>query len=190
MLNIILLGPPGSGKGTQAEYIVEQFGISHISTGDCLRKEITAQSELGKRVKDIMSKGELVSDEIVNAIIANHIQQNQDTKGFLFDGYPRTQAQAEFLDKKLEEFNIPITFCINLNVSDDELVRRIVYRGQLSGRSDDTEDTARERINVYNAKTKILLDYYGKQDKVVDIDGHGSIEETNILVKDAIQSNK
>ncbi|GHU86361.1 adenylate kinase [Bacteroidia bacterium] len=186
MLNIILLGPPGSGKGTQAEFIVKTFELSHISTGECLRNEIKSQTELGTAVQDIISKGELVPDEIVNAIIANHIKNNLSVKGFLFDGYPRTQAQAQHLDNLLNKLNIPISFALNIDVADEELVRRIVYRGQLSGRADDTEDTAYQRIKVYNEKTKVLLDFYQAQDKLVSINGHGTIEENNGRVNDII----
>ncbi|MDR2512087.1 MAG: adenylate kinase [Bacteroidales bacterium] len=188
MLNLILLGPPGSGKGTQAEFIVDTFELNHISTGNCLRKEIAEQTELGKKVQDIMAAGHLVGDEIVNAIIANHIKNNIEAKGFLFDGYPRTIAQAEYLDQFLAELDIPIVSAINLDVPDEELVRRIVYRGQASGREDDNEETAWERINEYNRKTKPLIDFYTHQDKVEHLHGVRTITETNNLVKKIIEN--
>jgi adenylate kinase len=186
MLNLILLGPPGSGKGTQAEFIVETFGLNHISTGNCLRKEIAEETELGKKVQSIMAAGHLVGDDIVNAIISNYIKNNLNAKGFLFDGYPRTVAQAEFLDELLDELKIPITSTINLDVPDEELVRRIIYRGQQSGRADDTAETAVERIEEYNKKTKPLIDFYTKQDKIQNLSGIRTIDETNVLVKEAI----
>jgi adenylate kinase len=188
MLNLILLGPPGSGKGTQAEFIVNVFELNHISTGNCLRKEIAEQTELGKKVQNIMAAGHLVDDEIVNAMIANYIKNNSGAKGFLFDGYPRTIAQAEYLDQLLSGLEIPIVSAINLDVPDDELVRRIVYRGQASGRDDDNEETARERINEYSRKTKPLIDFYTHQGKVEHLHGIRSIKETNDLVKKIIEN--
>jgi adenylate kinase len=152
-----------------------------------LRKEIAEQTELGKKVQGIMAAGYLVSDEIVNEIIVNHIKNNINAKGFLFDGYPRTIAQAEYLDSILAELNIPVVSGINLDVPDEELVRRIVYRGQVSGRDDDNEKTAWERINEYNRKTKPLIDFYTSQNKIKHLHGIRTIEESNVLIKEIIE---
>ena len=187
MLNIVLLGPPGSGKGTQAAKLVEFYGLTHISTGDCLRREIAAGTPLGKEVEAIMASGAYVSDDIVNAIIANATRSNPDTNGFLFDGYPRTISQAEHLDQSLLSQGLSITAAVDLDVEEEVLVQRILYRGQLSGRTDDTEETARVRIQVYQEKTRILTEFYQKQGKLHNIRGNFPIDETWEKVKAIIE---
>lgn len=187
MLNIVLLGPPGSGKGTQADNIVKAFGLTHISTGACLREEIAAQTEIGKKIEGIIAGGNLVSDEIVNSIIERYEKTHSNPNGYLFDGFPRTESQARFLDDSLAKQNFSISAAIDLEVDSEELVRRIVYRGQLSGRADDNETTARKRIVVYQEKTQVLEAYYQRQNKLHAIKGTNSVDETWQLVKAIIE---
>ena len=161
-MNIILLGAPGSGKGTQAAFLIEKHGLTHLSTGDMLRAEIAAGSDLGKQAKAIMENGQLVSDEIVIAMIAARLSD----KGALFDGFPRTIAQAEALDKLLAGRGSQIDAVIELQVGNEEIVQRMLARG----RSDDNEVTIRQRLAVFEAQTKPLIDYYQKQGKLRSID--------------------
>ncbi|MDR2908210.1 MAG: adenylate kinase [Bacteroidales bacterium] len=187
MLNLILLGPPGSGKGTQAINLVKAFGIKHISTGECLREEIAAGTQMGKKIDAIISKGNYVSDEIVNNMIERFEKYHNNPNGYLFDGYPRTVSQAEFLDKSLTSQGHTITAAIDLDVDDEELVKRILYRGQLSGRADDNEETAKKRIQIYHDKTQILEDYYRKQGKLHVVSGNFAVEETWKKVKAIVE---
>ena len=167
MLNIILFGAPGSGKGTQSEKLVAHYNLKHLSTGDLLRSEIAAQTPLGLEAKSIMDKGQLVPDEVVIGMISSAMNNNQDAKGFLFDGFPRTVAQAEALDKLLASNNSDIKAVLALHVSEEELVKRLLNRGLTSGRSDDTnEAVVRARIVEYNNKTSVVADYYATFDKV------------------------
>jgi adenylate kinase len=188
MRNIVLLGPPGSGKGTQAARLVKEFGLTHISTGDCLRREIAAGTPIGKEVEAIIAGGNYVSDDIVNEIIERFERMFPDTNGYLFDGYPRTSSQAEFLDKSLASQGYTITAAIDLDVEDEVLVKRITLRGQLSGRSDDNEETARTRIQVYHEKTRILEEFYRKQGKLHEVRGDFPIDETWDKVKAIVES--
>jgi adenylate kinase len=178
MFNLILFGPPGSGKGTQSEKLITKYGLKHLSTGDLLRSEIAQQTPLGMEAKKIMDKGQLVPDEVVIGMISSALDANPDAKGFLFDGFPRTAAQAEALDKLLELKNTSIGVMLALEVSEEELVKRLLKRGQTSSRSDDTnENVIRERIAVYHSKTAAVADYYKAFDKVVFLKGEGTIEE-------------
>ena len=178
MFNLILFGPPGSGKGTQSEKLIGKYGLKHLSTGDLLRSEIAQQTPLGMEAKKIMDKGQLVPDEVVIGMISSALDSNPDAKGFLFDGFPRTAAQAEALDKLLELKNTSIGVMLALEVSQEELVKRLLKRGQTSSRSDDTnENVIRERIAVYHDKTAAVADYYKAFDKVVFLKGEGTVEE-------------
>lgn len=178
MFNIILFGPPGSGKGTQSEKLIAAYGLKHLSTGDLLRSEIAARTPLGLEAKSIMDKGQLVPDEVVVGMISSALDQNPQAKGFLFDGFPRTEAQSIALDKLLKLKNTEIGVVLALDVSEEELVSRLLNRGKTSGRSDDTnESVIRARIAEYKAKTTVVANYYNTFDKVVHIKGEGSVDE-------------
>jgi len=178
MFNLILFGPPGSGKGTQSEKLIAKYGLKHLSTGDLLRHEINNQTPLGKEAQNFMDKGQLVPDEVVIGMISSALDENPDAKGFLFDGFPRTPAQAEALDNLLELKKAPIVAMLALDVSEEELVKRLLKRGETSGRSDDNnENVIRARIVEYRSKTAIVADYYEKFGKVVMIKGEGSIDD-------------
>ena len=178
MFNLILFGPPGSGKGTQSEKLIAKYGLKHLSTGDILRSEIANQTPLGLEAKKIMDKGQLVPDEVVIGMISSALDAHPNAKGFLFDGFPRTPAQAEALDKLLELKKTSITAMLALNVSEEELVKRLTKRGETSGRSDDTnENVIRARITEYRNKTAVVADYYDQFDKVVAVKGEGTIND-------------
>ena len=178
MFNLILFGPPGSGKGTQSERLIEKYGLKHLSTGDLLRSEIAQQTALGLEAKKIMDKGHLVPDEVVIGMISSALDSNPQAKGFLFDGFPRTAAQAEALDKLLELKGSSINVMLALDVSEDELIKRLLKRGETSGRSDDTNEAViKSRIVEYQNKTTAVADYYKEFDKVVMVKGEGSIDE-------------
>lgn len=178
MFNLILFGPPGSGKGTQSERLIAKYGLKHLSTGDLLRSEIAAKTPLGMEAKKIMDKGQLVPDEVVIGMISSALETNPQAKGFLFDGFPRTVAQAEALDKLLKLKGTQINAMISLLVSEEELVKRLLNRGLTSGRSDDTnEEVIRARITEYRNKTSVVADYYQQFDKLAEIKGEGSIDD-------------
>ena len=178
MLNLILFGPPGSGKGTQSEKLISKYSLKHLSTGDLLRSEIAEKTPLGLEAKSLMDKGQLVPDEVVIGMISSALDANTEAKGFLFDGFPRTAAQAEALDKLLELKNTGITMMLAMEVSEDELINRLLRRGVTSGRSDDNnEGVIRARIAEYHNKTAAVADYYKRFDKVVKVKGEGSVEE-------------
>ena len=178
MLNIVLFGPPGAGKGTQAVKLIEKYKLVHLSTGDILRGELAAKSKLGLEAKSYMDKGELVPDEVVIGMIEVKLDQNQEARGFIFDGFPRTQAQAAALDALLEKKRTSITMMLALQVEKQELVNRLMGRGKVSGRADDQGISIIEnRIAVYNRETSPVIDYYAAQNKYKAIDGMGSIEE-------------
>ena len=178
MFNLILFGPPGSGKGTQSEKIVEKFGLIHLSTGNLLRQEIADQTALGLAAKNFMDKGQLVPDEVVIGMIGSCVDKHSEAKGFLFDGFPRTIAQAEALDNLLSLKKTSITKVIALDVIEEELVKRLVKRGETSGRSDDTnEEVIRKRFLVYKNETEPVADYYKQQGKFEAIKGIGTVEE-------------
>jgi len=178
MFNLILFGPPGSGKGTQSEKIVEKFGLIHLSTGNLLRQEIADKTGLGVAAKSFMDKGQLVPDEVVIGMIDSCIEKHADAKGFLFDGFPRTAAQAEALDRLLALKKTSISKVIALDVIEEELIKRLVKRGETSGRSDDTsEDVIRKRFAVYKNETEPVADYYKQQRKFQAIEGIGTVDE-------------
>ncbi|MFI3319134.1 MAG: adenylate kinase [Rikenellaceae bacterium] len=178
MLNIVLFGAPGCGKGTQAARLKERYGVNHVSTGDVIRGEIKRGTELGKSMEAYTSTGRLAPDEIVIGMIANYIAENKDVKGNIFDGFPRTTAQAEAFDVMLGEMNDSVDVMIYMEVEEEELVKRILLRGKESGRADDaSEEVIRNRISVYNEQTAIVAEYYGKQGKYVAVNGLGTMDE-------------
>ncbi len=187
MLNLILFGPPGSGKGTQSEKIIEKYGLVHLSTGDILRSELANKTDLGLKAKEIMDRGELVSDEIVIGMIEKKIDANRDAKGFIFDGFPRTVKQAQALDHLLASLGKEITLMIGLEVEKEELIQRLLKRGQESGRSDDNLQTIENRINVYNEQTAPVMNHYKAESKYQGIDGMGGIDEIFNRIATVIQ---
>lgn len=191
MFNLILFGPPGSGKGTQSERLIARYGLKHLSTGDILRSEIANQTPLGLAAKSIMDKGQLVPDEVVIEMINSALENNPQAKGFLFDGFPRTTAQAEALDKLLNQKGTQIAVVLALQVGKEELVSRLLNRGKTSGRSDDTNEAViRSRIEEYEKKTAVVAEYYSKFNKVVNIKGEGSIDEIFDSLAAEIDSRK
>ena len=178
MFNLILFGPPGSGKGTQSEKLISKYGLKHLSTGDLLRNEIAAQTPLGVEAKKIMDKGQLVPDQVVIGMISSALDANPTATGFLFDGFPRTGAQAEALDKLLDLKHTSIGVMLALEVGQEELVKRLLKRGETSGRSDDTNEVViRARIEEYQNKTTAVAEYYQRFNKVVMVKGEGTVEE-------------
>ncbi|MBC7398934.1 MAG: adenylate kinase [Mucilaginibacter sp.] len=178
MLNLVLFGPPGAGKGTQSQKLIEKYGLIHLSTGDLLRGEISQGTALGLEAKKLMDEGLLVPDAVVIGMISNKLDANKDGKGFIFDGFPRTVAQAEALDALLESKKSAISGMIALEVNDDELERRLLLRGKDSGRPDDANpEVIRKRIHEYNSKTAPVADFYKGQNKFKSINGIGTVDE-------------
>lgn len=177
MFNIVLFGPPGAGKGTQAKLIIDKYGLMHLSTGDILRSEIAGKTPLGLEAKKLMDKGNLVPDEIVIRMVQNRIESNRGQKGFIFDGFPRTCEQAEALEAILVEKGTSISVMISLEVDEEELIRRLLKRCEEEGRTDDNINVIKNRIRVYNDVTCKVADYYGKSKRHKAVDGTGSIDE-------------
>ncbi len=178
MLNLVLFGPPGAGKGTQSARLIDKYNLIHLSTGDILRGELKAESPLGLEAKKYMDKGELVPDSVVIGMIEIKLDQNSDAKGFIFDGFPRTSAQAKALDELLEKKGTSISAMLSLEVEHDELVNRLLNRGKESGRADDQNtEVIENRIKVYNNETAPLINYYDAQGKYIAVKGMGSIDE-------------
>lgn len=185
MLNIVLFGPPGAGKGTQSQKLIDKYGLIHLSTGDLLRNEITQQTQLGLEAKQLMDRGDLVGDAIVIGMIEAKLDANPNANGFIFDGFPRTQAQAVALDDLLQKKGTAISAMLALEVDNEELIKRLLIRGKESGRPDDqNESIIRNRVNEYNTKTLPLKKYYSEQAKYHSINGIGSVQEIfNSLVE-------
>lgn len=178
MLNLILFGPPGSGKGTQAAYLVEKYQLLHISTGDMFRYEIGNSTELGQLAKSYMDKGQLVPDSVTIAMLRKRVEDNPNVGGIIFDGFPRTVAQAEALDELLESMGTSVSSLTALDVPDEELIERLLIRGENSGRSDDRDESIiRKRIDVYKNETTPVFNHYAQSGKSLKINGVGSIEE-------------
>lgn len=188
MLNLVLFGPPGAGKGTQAEFLIDTYKLIHLSTGDILRNEIANGTQLGVEAKSFMDRGELVPDNVVIGMIGNKLELHKKATGFIFDGFPRTVTQAEALDTLLDRFGTPITAMLSLEVEQQELISRLLNRGTMSGRADDQDRSVIEnRIGVYNDKTAPLIDFYRMQGKYVKLDGMGTIEEIAERLKTEIE---
>ena len=189
MNNIVIFGAPGSGKGTQSDKIIAEFGVEHISTGEVLRAEIKAGTELGKTAALYINDGNLVPDAlIIDMLAATLDKKGKDIKGVIFDGFPRTIAQAEALDTMLEERGQKVNVVIGLEVDDEELIKRIVLRGQTSGRADDNEETAKKRLDTYYGQTLPLKDYYVAQGKYAKINGVGSIDSIYANISAALKA--
>ena len=196
MKNIVIFGAPGSGKGTQSDKIIAEFGVAHISTGDVLRSEISAQTELGKTASTYIQDGKLVPDSLIINMLAKKLDklvkeittsEGNMLPGVIFDGFPRTIAQAEALDEMLEERGEKVNVVIGLEVDDEELIKRIVERGKTSGRADDNAETAKKRLETYYAQTLPLKDFYEKQGKYVKIKGVGTIDDIYADIRAAIK---
>lgn len=178
MVNLILFGPPGSGKGTQAKLLVEKYNLLHISTGDLFRYEMGNDTPLGLKAKEYIAKGELVPDEVTVGMLKNKVNAHPDVEGFIFDGFPRTIPQAEALDAFLAEKETTVTKLLALDVDEDEIVKRLLERGKTSGRADDNDESIiRNRISVYEKETSVVYNYYDKQGKSAKVEGVGSIED-------------
>lgn len=178
MLNVVLFGAPGCGKGTQSELLEKMFGLSHISTGEIIRSHIKAQTPLGQQMAEYISRGELAPDSVVIGMVEEYLNQNKGIKGTIFDGFPRTTAQAEAFDKLLESMGDSVDVMIYMDVPEEELVQRILLRGKVSGRADDaSEDVIRNRIEIYNQQTAVVADYYRQQGKYVAVPSLGTIDE-------------
>lgn len=191
MFNLVIFGPPGSGKGTQSENIIKKYGLKHLSTGDLLRAEKNSGSELGKKIKDLIDRGELVSDELVQEMVKSNVVKNSDAKGFIFDGFPRTTAQASWLDGMLAELNQSVTLMLALDVNDDELRTRIMERGKVSGRTDDQDvNIVNNRISVYHKQTQPVMDFYSAQGKFVSVNGIGTLDEVFSRISEAMDKAK
>ena len=177
MLNLVLFGPPGSGKGTQSEKLVEKYLLAHLSTGDILREEVKNQTETGKKAKAIMDKGELVSDSIVVEALENKTKTKLSAPGIIFDGFPRTVPQAGMLDEMLKKYNLNIDLVIAIDVDEDELMKRLLGRAAVLGRADDNEATIKNRIDVYKNQTLPLFEHYKKQGKLFPVNGIGTVDD-------------
>ena len=187
MFNLVIFGPPGSGKGTQSENIINKYGLVHLSTGDLLRAEKNSGSELGNKIKELIDNGNLVPDSLVEEMVKKNVTNNKEAAGFIFDGFPRTTTQAAWLDNMLAEQGQSVTQMLALDVDDDELRSRILERGKVSGRADDQdENIINNRIAVYHKQTQPVIDFYSAQCKFVSVDGIGSLDDVFGRISDAM----
>lgn len=190
MLNIVITGAPGSGKGTQSDLIVNNYGLYHISTGDMLRAEIKAGSEIGKQAEQIIAEGRLVPDEVMIEMLHKQILEHKDAKGFIFDGFPRTVAQAEALDKMLAGVGEKIDILLVMNVKHETLVERLILRGQTSGRADDNKETIEKRLAVYTENTLPVIDFYRSTGRLTEADNNTTVDECFAQIKNIIEVHK
>lgn len=189
MFNIIIFGKPGSGKGTQANFLKEKYSLYHISTGDLFRKNISNKTKLGIEAKSFLDNGDLVPDSVTIKMLENEVLSNKQVKGYIFDGFPRTLAQAESLDTFLNSINLKINATIALDVDENELIIRLLDRGKTTNRSDDQDlEKIQNRFNEYNNKTSILIDFYDKQGKFYSVDGKGSVDDITRRLFDLVES--
>lgn len=190
MLNVVIFGAPGSGKGTQSELIIKEYGLDHISTGDVLRAEIKCQTELGKIAEGYISKGQLVPDELIIDMLAKVLDSKEASAGVIFDGFPRTIPQAKALKAMLNERGTDVSIMLNLEVPEEELIQRLLKRGEISGRSDDNMETIKSRLDVYHNQTAPLANYYIEEGKHSAIKGIGTLDEIFGRIKEAINAVK
>lgn len=189
MLNIVLFGPPGAGKGTQSAKLIERYGLVHLSTGDIFRANIKGGTELGNLAKSYIDRGALVPDEVTIGMLQSEVEKQQDPKGFIFDGFPRTTAQAEALDAFLESLNTSVTYMLALEVPEGELRERLLLRAETSGRTDDADPTIiQNRIDTYHRETAPVADHYREKGKYVGVDGVGSIDDISERLFEAIDA--
>ncbi len=189
MFNIVIFGKPGSGKGTQANFLKEKYSLYHISTGDLFRKNISNKTNLGIEAKSFLDNGDLVPDSVTIKMLENEVLLNKQVKGYIFDGFPRTLAQAKSLDTFLNSINLKINATIALDVDENELITRLLDRGKTTNRSDDQDlEKIKNRFNEYNTKTSILIDFYDKQGKFYSVDGKGSVDDITIRLFDLVES--
>ena len=189
MFNIVIFGKPGSGKGTQANFLKEKYSLYHISTGDLFRKNISNKTKLGIEAKSYLDKGDLVPDSVTIKMLENEVLSNKQVNGYIFDGFPRTQNQAESLDSFLSSINLKINATIALDVSENELITRLLDRGKTTNRSDDQDvEKIKNRFNEYNTKTSILINFYNKQGKFYSVDGKGTVNDITLRLFGLIDS--
>ena len=189
MFNIVIFGKPGSGKGTQANFLKEKYNLYHISTGDLFRKNISNQTKLGIEAKSYLDNGDLVPDSVTIKMLENEVLSNKEAKGYIFDGFPRTLKQAESLDDFLSSINLKINATIALDVNEDELITRLLDRGKTTNRSDDQDiEKIKNRFNEYNTKTSTLINFYSKQDKFFSVDGKGSVNNITLRLFGLVDS--
>jgi len=189
MFNIVIFGKPGSGKGTQANFLKEKYSLYHISTGDLFRKNISNKSKLGIEAKSYLDNGDLVPDSVTIKMLENEVLLNKKVRGYIFDGFPRTLAQAKSLDTFLNSINLKINSTIALDVDENELITRLLDRGKATNRSDDQDlEKIKNRFNEYNTKTSILIDFYDKQGKFYSVDGKGSVDDITVRLFDLVES--
>ena len=189
MFNIVIFGKPGSGKGTQANFLKEKYNLYHISTGDLFRKNISNQTKLGVEAKSYLDNGDLVPDSVTIKMLENEVLSNKEVNGYIFDGFPRTLNQAESLDDFLSSINLKINATIALDVNEDELITRLLDRAKTTNRSDDQDiEKIKNRFNEYNTKTSILINFYSKQDKFFSVDGKGSVNDITLRLFGLVDS--